>query len=67
MIFPLTRKEEEHCERITRKMKSKQEKINVLLSSGCYKLDETNIMSEAEAKELFAWFNGEILRGGSCD
>jgi len=66
MIYPLTKQEEEHCERITRKMKSKQEKINVLLSSGCYKLDETNIMTEEEMQELFAWLNGEILRGKEC-
>jgi hypothetical protein len=54
-------------------------KINVLLESGrysiiegvqkkgdtmnTYELNETNIMSEAEAKELFAWLAGEILKG----
>ena len=83
MIFPLTKQEQDRYQRITRKMKSKQEKIKVLLSSGrysiiegvqtkgnnmnIYKLDETNIMSEEEMWELFAWLNGEMLKGGaSC-
>jgi len=65
MIYPLTKHENEWYNRTIKKMKSKQKKINDLLSSGCYKLDETNIMSEAEAAELFAWFNGEILKGGA--
>jgi transcriptional regulator CtsR len=76
MIYPLTKREQDRYQRITRKMKSKQEKINVLLSSGrdsiierkpkmnIYELNDTNIMSEEEMRELFAWLNGEMLKGG---
>lgn len=76
MIYLLTKQEQDRYQRITRKMKSKQEKIKVLLSSGrysiiersnkmnTYELNDTNIMTEEEMQELFSWLNGEMLKGG---